>query len=109
MMGLVNIMFKIVPLLVLAGFIFTFTMMFSPKLRAKFMGQQIKTMKYMLDENEEILKELNTKGANVAKDGIEIKARAMKNGLSSSTIYCKYCGESIDADSKFCKNCGQGQ
>lgn len=104
-----NIMFTIVPLLVFGGFIFTFALMFSPKLRAKFMGNQLKSTKYMLDENEEILRELNTKGANIQKDGITIKSRAVKQGFVGDSIYCKHCGVVIDSDSRFCKNCGKEQ
>ena len=47
-----NKYYIIVPILIGAGFIFTFTMIFSPKLRSKFMGHQIKSMKYMLDDNK---------------------------------------------------------
>ena len=93
----------------LAAPIFGFAMIFSPKLRAKFMGHQLKSTKYMLDQNEELLKELNTKSANVSKEGIEIKARAMKNGFGPATNYCSSCGERIDTNSKFCKYCGEKQ
>ena len=51
-----NLMFTIVPILVLCGFIFTIATIISPKLRSKFMSKQIKATKYKIDENEEILK-----------------------------------------------------
>lgn len=104
-----NIMFTIVPILVLCGFIFTIATIISPKLRSKFMSKQIKATKYMIDENEEILKDIATTNANISKDGIEITARVIKDGLTNDTIYCKHCGKAIDEDSKFCKHCGQEQ
>ena len=104
-----NLMFTIVPILVLCIFAFTFAMIFSPKLRAKMIGHQLKSTKYILDENEELIKELSTKGANVSKDGLEIKARALKKGFMGESIYCKHCGAAIDSDSQFCKSCGKRQ
>ena len=89
--------------------IFGFAMIFSPKLRAKFMSHQLKASKYMMEENEELLKELSTKSANLSKDGIKIKAGAFKEGFSVGSIYCKHCGFAIDSDSKFCKACGKRQ
>ena len=89
--------------------IFVILMIVSPKFRAKFMAHQIKAQKYMLEENEEMLKDINRKTANISKDGVEITARAVKKGFSGETNYCKHCGNSIDADSKFCKVCGKEQ
>lgn len=128
-----NVMFIVIPILVLCGFIFTFLMMFSPKFRGKFMVHQLKSTKYMLDEskddltnmatmagnmgvqirknimdeNEDVLKDLSKREAEIAKDKIEITARAIKDGLSGRQIYCKHCGALIDEDSKFCKKCGK--
>ena len=130
-----NAMFIVVPILVLCGFVFTFSMMFSPKLRGKFMARQMKSMKYMMDEshddltsmatmagnmgvqirknimdeNEDVLRDLSKREAEIAKDKIEITARAIKDGLSVNQIYCKHCGKMIDEDSKFCKSCGKEQ
>ena len=88
---------------------FTLLLFFCPKLRAKFFAHQIKAQKYMLEENEEMLKDINRKTANISKDGVEITARAVKKGFSGETIYCKHCGNSIDVDSRFCKTCGKEQ
>ena len=130
-----NAMFIVVPILVLCGFVFTFLMLFSPKLRGKFMARQLKSTKYMLDEshndltdmatmagnmgvqirknimdeNEDVLRDLSKREAEIAKDKIEITARAIKDGLSGSQVYCKHCGKLIDEDSKFCKSCGKEQ
>ena len=59
--------------------------------------------------NEELLKEISTKSANFSKEGIEIKARAMKDGFGATTNYCSNCGKQIDTNSKFCKYCGEKQ
>ena len=108
-----DIMFKVMqfigPTVFICSFTFVFLFMFSPKFRAKFFAHQMKAEKYMLEENEEMLKDINRRSANVSKDGVEITARALKKGLSGETIYCKHCGNSIDADSRFCKTCGKEQ
>lgn len=67
----------------------------------------VKTQQKMLHENEDALKDIATRNAKINKEGIEITAKAIKDGLSGSTIYCKHCGALIDVDSKFCKTCGK--
>ena len=115
--------------------LFTFAMLFSPKLRGKFLSRQIKSLKYMvedskddltditttasnaminaekniLDQNEDTLKNIATRKADISSIGIEKTARAIKNGLTKDDIYCKHCGLSIDSDSSFCKHCGKEQ
>ena len=116
-------------------FIFVMSFMFSSKFRSKVMGHQLKMQKQMLDDNKKLLQELGmlsgeigvkttkgiideneddlrniaTKGADISKDAISKTAKAIKQGLTEDTIYCKHCGESIDADSIFCKKCGKEQ
>ena len=128
---IVKVLQFVVPIMIVCIFTFTFLMLFSPKVKSKMMGKSLKTLKTMmedntevfqelnkmsinlqknvLEENEEMLKDINRKTANISKDGVEITARAVKKGFSSETIYCKHCGNSIDADSKFCKTCGKEQ
>ena len=65
--------------------------------------------KNILDENEDTLRDLTIREANIDKEGIKIKTRAIKDGLSKDNMYCKHCGETIDEDSKFCKKCGKEQ
>ena len=131
-----QILFFIVPIFIGCIFIFTFGMIFSPKLRSKFMGHQLKMQKRMLednkeviqdlgklaggigvqttkgimDENEDDLRHISSKGADIASDGITKTVRAIKKGMTEdSDVYCKHCGESIDNDSTFCKACGKKQ
>ncbi len=114
-------------------FTFNLLMFFSPKLRGKFMGRQMKATKYMLDssketlsdiattgvkikkgvldKNEEDLKNIAQKSADIEKGAIKTKARAVREGLlkDDGTVFCKHCGKEISADSKFCKYCGKEQ
>lgn len=114
-------------------FIFSMLMFFSPKMRGKFMGRQVKSMKYMmdsskdtlsdiattnvkirkdiLDKNEDDLRDISRRSADIEKDAIKTKARAVREGLfgDEETKYCKHCGKEIPADSAFCKYCGKKQ
>lgn len=132
---ILEILFFIIPILVVLTFIFTIALMVSPKLRGKWMSKQIEATKHMmeyskddlkdilstsksvevnaekeiLDNNEEIMKGNVTRKANINKEGIEITAKAIKEGLTNNKVYCKYCGKLIDSDSKYCKVCGREQ
>lgn len=115
-------------------FAFVITFIFSPKLRGKMMSKQVKSLRYMADyskddlesamttlgnvsvntksnivnANEDKLKEMADKTANISKDAITTTVSAIKKGIKDN-IYCKHCGELIDKDSKFCKHCGKEQ
>lgn len=104
---LFNIIFIVVLIIMLLTFVFIIVMIFFPKIRGKIMSHQIKATKYMIDEAQDDLTDIATKTANIAKDGIKITTRAIKEGLSENHIFCKYCGESIAEDSKYCKKCGK--
>lgn len=104
-----EIMFVIVPVVAISIFVLTFALILSPKLRGKFMSNQIKATKYMMDESKNDIRDISTSMANATKDGIRITTGAIKDGFTSNYIYCKYCGSSIDGDSRFCKNCGKEQ
>lgn len=91
-------------------FILTFVLMFSSKAKGKLLSNQIKAMKYMMDESKDDIENISTNMADATKDGVEITARAIKKGFTEEEgIYCKYCGSKIDSDSKFCKKCGKKQ
>lgn len=104
-----DLMFVIVPLFIGITFIFTIAMIFSPKLRGKMMSKQIKASKYMMDESKEYIKSICDDMSYATKDGIKTTSRAIKEGFTEETIYCKYCGSEIDSDSIFCKRCGKEQ
>ena len=125
-------MFIIVPIFIVVMFVFTFSMIISPKLRGKMMSRQFKSVSYMmeeskedlaklggtavgikkqiLDENEDVLTDIAYKEAKLKSVGIKSAAKAIKEWLTDTdSIYCKHCGSEIDSDSKFCKKCGKEQ
>ena len=65
-----------------------------------------KTIKYIQEENKEDLKDIATTTSDITYDAVKNTTKAVKEGLVD-TIYCKYCGNQIDKDSKFCKFCGK--
>lgn len=65
--------------------------------------------KEILDENETIMSYNAKSKANINKDAITITAEAIKDGLSSSKKYCKYCNTSLENDAIYCKKCGKKQ
>lgn len=127
-------MFLIVSIFMIAIFIVFILMVFSSKFRGKLLSKQIESMRMMtdysekdiekmltnlnqaginskkkiLDENEETLKEMADKNADINKGAVREYAKSIKEGLTD-TIYCKYCGELIDSDSIYCKKCGKEQ
>ena len=105
-----NIMFYGAFILTGAGFIFIIAMMFSPKLRGKMMSKQVKSVRYMVDESKDDIHNISSDMADATKDGIRTTVSAIREGIKGEqTNYCKHCGASIDADSKFCKSCGKEQ
>lgn len=69
-----------------------------------------KAQKNILMNNEQYLIYSANKQADINKDAIKTTVHAIKEGLTKDEIkYCKHCGASIDADSKFCKSCGKEQ
>ena len=127
--GIFNIVFIIIFVVAICIFIISFSIFISPKFRAKIMKKQIESTKYMLEEskdsikdvanlginikenilneNEDSLKNMSKKEAEIAGEKIKIYASSIKEGLSQNKVYCKHCGSLIDSDSKFCKNCGK--
>ena len=131
MFEIFDIMFVIVPIFIAGVFIFTFISIISPKFRGKMMSRQIKATKHMvdyskedledigsatinirkniIDENEEVLREMSNKEASIKSGYVKTMASAIKEGFSEDTMYCKHCGSIIDSDSRFCKKCGKEQ
>ena len=70
---------------------------------------QAKAGKYVLDKNKEDLKDIASMHADIQSEAIKKTAEAVKEGISEKKIFCKHCGSSIDADSKFCSKCGKEQ
>lgn len=66
-----------------------------------------KSNRYIQQENKEDLSDIASTSAEIAKDAVTTTTRAIKEGLSGENVYCKHCGASIDADSKFCNKCGK--
>lgn len=128
-----DIIFVITGIFIGFTFVFVILMFVSPKLRGKLMSRQVKALKHMTDyskkdfedinynvadasmnankrlmeDNYDDLEDMASMNANINKDAIYIKSKAIKDGLSSSKIYCKYCGNKIDSDSKYCNYCGK--
>ena len=106
---MIQFIFAIIFIVAAGSIAFVFAMMFNPKLNAKFLSKQVKAQKYMMDESKEDLKSITDNMAYATKDGIKTTVRAIKEGFTNETIYCKHCGSEIDSDSKFCKKCGKEQ
>ena len=105
--SLFSIMFIIVSIFIGIVFVFVIAMFISPKLRGKMMSREIKAQKYMMDESKEDIRSISNDMAYATKDGIRTTASAIKDGFTQSSMFCKYCGNEIDGDSKFCKTCGK--
>ena len=112
--------------------VFGFITMFNPNMRSKWIGRQLKIQKKILEDNKETIKDIHAlggevaidsyneildkkgddmkkaanKSADISKDSIKTVAKSIKEGLKDE-IYCKHCGNAVDADSKFCKHCGK--
>lgn len=108
---MVNVLLIMAPIILGLIVIVIMMLFFNPtKITGKMLSKQIKTMKSVVEETKEDLESISTNMANSSKEGVEITARAIKNGFTEENdIYCKYCGSKIDSDSKFCKKCGKEQ
>ena len=105
-----KLLFIVAPVFIFGVMILTFLLIFNPKVRGKMMSNQVKAMKYMVDDSADDIESISNNMANATKGGVETTTRAIKNGFSSSSrVYCKHCGGTIDTDSHFCKHCGKEQ
>jgi hypothetical protein len=60
----------------------------------------------ILDKKGDDMKKAVDKTTDISKNSIKTVAKSIKEGFKAD-IYCKHCGNAIDADSKFCKHCGK--
>lgn len=91
-------------LLIIIG---SFVVMLNPNFQGKMLSKQVKSLKYMMEESKDTLKNLTDDMTDISKDSIEATARAVKKGLTEEEdITCPHCGKKIDKDSKYCKHCG---
>ena len=129
--SLFNIIFVIVFIISILFFVFVFLMIFSPAMRSKMMGRQLKVTKRVLDDNKDTIKDIAnlqadiaiestdsildkhedtiekniTKMANMSSKSVETTARAIKKGISK-TKECPKCNELNEENAKFCQECG---
>ena len=72
----------------------------------EFAKMRTRVIKYIQQENKDDLTDIANDRADIMSGAVKKTTRAVKEGLEGS-MYCKYCGAEIDADSIFCKNCGK--
>ena len=66
----------------------------------------INSAKYIQQQNKEELQHLVKTSAEISAEAVTTTAQAISEGLRK-TVYCKHCGNEVDADSQFCKYCGK--
>lgn len=66
----------------------------------------VQTMRYIQEENKEELTALADTTADITKGAVAKTVKAASEALDHK-IFCKHCGSRIDADSKFCSQCGK--
>ena len=104
---MIEILFWIFFGLVIAIIIGSFVIMLNPNLQGKMLSSQVKSLKYMMDDSKDTLKNLTDDMTDITKDSVEATARAVKKGLTEEDgVACPHCGKNIDKDSKYCKYCG---
>lgn len=105
------IVFGIMTILSIGIFIFVFFTIFSPKMRAKLVSQNIKAQKQILDDNKEILKDISEKNADLENISFQKKVKtiqeAFKEEKSQKYIYCQNCGQKNDENAIYCQKCGK--
>lgn len=127
----INFIFILVPIFIFIVFFITIVLISSilvKRVRTKLFGIQIDRAKQMLgdnkvllknmsedlinfkseflEENEDLLKQIKIKEAEIDNEELKIKAKTVKDTFSD-TMNCKYCGASIASDSKYCNICGK--
>lgn len=68
--------------------------------------QTLKNTKYIQEENEEELQHIISQSAKIHSEAVTTITKSVNQGFNE-TMFCKYCGKTIDSNSKFCKHCGE--
>ena len=79
---MIEILFWIFFGLVIAIIIGSFVIMLNPNLQGKMLSNQVKSLKYMMDDSKDTLKNLTDDMTDITKDSVEATARAVKKGLT---------------------------
>ena len=79
---------------------------FMPNISRAMSKAHIQTTSQIVSENKDDLKAISNAQAEISADAITKTTKAIKDGFKD-TMFCKYCGQEIDADSTFCKHCGK--
>lgn len=105
------IIFGIVSLLSIGIFVFVFLNIFSPKFRSKFVSQNLKAQKQVLDDNKDILQDISTTNADLENISFKKKMETVKEVFKTEEkkefIYCQSCGKKNNKNAKFCQECGE--
>ena len=93
---MIEILFWIFFGLVIAIIIGSFVIMLNPNLQGKMLSSQVKSLKYMMDDSKDTLKNLTNDMTDITKDSVEATARAVKKGLTEEDgVACPHCGKKI--------------
>lgn len=106
-------------------FIAACLVIFNPKIRGKMMSNQVKSLKYMMDEVKDDIEDISTDMADATKEGIKITTKAFKEGIIGNEedleelstkmanaskegikIRARAFKEGLKDDFMFCKHCG---
>ena len=91
---MIEILFWIFFGLVIAIIIGSFVIMLNPNLQGKMLSSQVKSLKYMMDDSKDTLKNLTDDMTDITKDSVEATARAVKKGLTEEDgVACPHCGK----------------
>ena len=78
------------------------------------MGIGINATSQAINKNEDDIRNIADKGADIMSGPVETLSRSVGRGFregyaTADTMFCKHCGATIDRDSKFCSECGGQQ
>ena len=83
---ILEILFFIIPILVVLTFIFTIALMVSPKLRGKWMSKQIEATKHMMEYSKDDLKDILSTSksveVNAEKEILDNNEEIMKDNVT---------------------------